>query len=73
MCAALFFQQRDLPAGSCWMLTRLAKRGTLGTGSDDGRAYVDRLVAEGPDPALQGVATRPRRGRNRVAVARAPG
>jgi EmrB/QacA subfamily drug resistance transporter len=46
----------DLPAGSCWVLTRLAKHGPLagadlasrvGVTMDEGRPYVDRLVAEG--------------------------
>jgi DNA-binding MarR family transcriptional regulator len=46
----------DLPAGSCWVLTRLAKQGAVageelarqaGVGVDYGRPYVDRLVAEG--------------------------
>jgi DNA-binding MarR family transcriptional regulator len=46
----------DLPAGSCWVLTRLAKQGAVagqelarqaGVGVDHGRPYVDRLVAEG--------------------------
>jgi len=46
----------DLPAGSCWVLTRLAKSGPLaGTElarearvtPDYGKPYVDRLVAEG--------------------------
>jgi DNA-binding MarR family transcriptional regulator len=46
----------DLPAGSCWVLTRLAKQGAVageelarqaGVGVDQGRPYVDRLVADG--------------------------
>jgi EmrB/QacA subfamily drug resistance transporter len=46
----------DLPAGSCWVLTRLAKQGAVagaelarqaGVGVDHGRPYVDRLVADG--------------------------
>jgi EmrB/QacA subfamily drug resistance transporter len=46
----------ELPAGSCWVLTRLAKQGAVageelarqaGVGVDHGRPYVDRLVAEG--------------------------
>jgi len=46
----------DLPAGSCWVLTRLAKQGPLsaaslaaqaGVSTELGRPYVDRLVAEG--------------------------
>ncbi len=46
----------ELPAGSCWVLTRLAKSGPLaGTelareakvSPDYGKPYVDRLVAEG--------------------------
>jgi len=46
----------DLPAGSCWVLTRLAKSGPLaGTelarearvSVDYGKPYVDRLVTEG--------------------------
>ena len=46
----------DLPAGSCWVLTRLAKRGPIagaelaemaGVSVDHGKPYVDRLVAEG--------------------------
>jgi EmrB/QacA subfamily drug resistance transporter len=46
----------DLPAGSCWVLTRLAKQGAVagselarqaGVEVDRGRPYVDRLVAEG--------------------------
>jgi len=46
----------NLPAGSCWVLTRLAKQGAVagaelarqaGVGVDHGRPYVDRLVAEG--------------------------
>jgi DNA-binding MarR family transcriptional regulator len=45
----------DLPAGSCWILTRLAKQGTVAVEElarqadvtvDYGRPYVDRLVAE---------------------------
>jgi DNA-binding MarR family transcriptional regulator len=45
----------DLPAGSCWILTRLAKQGAVPTEElarqanvtvDYGRPYVDRLVAE---------------------------
>jgi EmrB/QacA subfamily drug resistance transporter len=46
----------DLPAGSCWVLTRLAKQGSLpgpalasqaGVTVERGKPYVDRLVAEG--------------------------
>jgi EmrB/QacA subfamily drug resistance transporter len=46
----------DLPAGSCWVLTRLAKQGAIageelarqaGVEVDRGRPYVDRLVDEG--------------------------
>ena len=47
----------DLPAGSCWVLTRLAKEGGAVPGSSlaaragvsvsEGRPYVDRLVAAG--------------------------
>jgi EmrB/QacA subfamily drug resistance transporter len=46
----------DLPAGSCWVLTRLAKQGAVageelarqaGVGVDRGRPYVDRLVCQG--------------------------
>jgi EmrB/QacA subfamily drug resistance transporter len=46
----------DLPAGSCWVLTRLAKHGSLagtvlaaqaGVTVEQGKPYVDRLVAEG--------------------------
>jgi EmrB/QacA subfamily drug resistance transporter len=45
----------DLPAGSCWVLTRLAKQGVVageelarqaGIDVDRGRPYLDRLVAE---------------------------
>src|ERR1700691_3187441 len=45
----------DLPAGSCWILTRLAKQGAVpveelaqqaNVTMDYGRPYVDRLVAE---------------------------
>jgi EmrB/QacA subfamily drug resistance transporter len=43
----------DLPAGSCWVLTRLAKQGAVAGEElarqaevDRGRPYVDRLVAE---------------------------
>ena len=46
----------DLPAGSCWVLTRLAKSGPLAATElarearvtvDYGKPYVDKLVAEG--------------------------
>jgi EmrB/QacA subfamily drug resistance transporter len=42
----------DLPAGSCWVLTRLAKQGAAAgeearAGVDYGRPYVDRLAADG--------------------------
>jgi DNA-binding MarR family transcriptional regulator len=49
----------DLPAGSCWILTRLAKQGSTGpvrsedlarqanVTMDYGKPFVDRLVAEG--------------------------
>jgi DNA-binding MarR family transcriptional regulator len=46
----------DLPAGSCWVLTRLAKRGAVageelaqqaGVSVAHGKPYADRLVAEG--------------------------
>ena len=46
----------DLPAGSCWILTRLAKQGTVRSEDlarqanvtvDYGRPFADRLVAEG--------------------------
>jgi EmrB/QacA subfamily drug resistance transporter len=43
----------DLPAGSCWVLTRLAKQGAVAGDRqgavevDRGRPYADRLVAEG--------------------------
>ena len=46
----------DLPAGSCWILTRLAKQGAVRSEDlarqanvtvDYGRPFVDRLVAEG--------------------------
>ena len=46
----------DVPAGSCWVLTRLAKQGAVagaelvrqaGIEADRGRPYVDRLVADG--------------------------
>jgi EmrB/QacA subfamily drug resistance transporter len=46
----------DLPAGSCWVLTRLAKHGSIagpvlaaeaGVSVEQGKPYVDRLVAEG--------------------------
>jgi EmrB/QacA subfamily drug resistance transporter len=46
----------DLPAGSCWVLTRLAKGGAVagaelaqqvGVSVEHGKPYVDRLVAEG--------------------------
>jgi EmrB/QacA subfamily drug resistance transporter len=46
----------DLPAGSCWILTRLAKQGPVAgeelarqanVSVDHGRPYVDRLVSEG--------------------------
>jgi EmrB/QacA subfamily drug resistance transporter len=46
----------DLPAGSCWVLTRLAKQGAVagkelarqaGIEVDRGRPYVDRLVSDG--------------------------
>jgi EmrB/QacA subfamily drug resistance transporter len=46
----------DLPAGSCWVLTRLAKQGAIageelarqaGVEVDRGRPYVDRLAQEG--------------------------
>ena len=46
----------DLPAGSCWVLTRLARQGAVagkelarqaGVGVDHGGPYVDRLVAVG--------------------------
>ncbi len=46
----------DLPAGSCWILTRLAKQGTVRSEDlarqanvtvDHGRPFADRLVTEG--------------------------
>ena len=50
----------DLPAGSCWVLTRLAKHGSVagsvpgaalaaeaGVSVEQGKPYVDRLVADG--------------------------
>jgi EmrB/QacA subfamily drug resistance transporter len=46
----------DLPAGSSWILTRLAKQGSVAgqelarqanVSMDDGRPYVDRLVSDG--------------------------
>ena len=46
----------DLPAGSCWILTRLARQGPVAgeelarqanVSMDHGRPYVDRLVSEG--------------------------
>jgi DNA-binding MarR family transcriptional regulator len=46
----------DLPAGSCWILTRLAKQGAVpgdelarqaNVSMDYGRPFVDRLVSEG--------------------------
>ena len=46
----------DLPAGSCWILTRLARQGPVAgeelarqanVTMDHGRPYVDRLVSEG--------------------------
>jgi len=46
----------DLPAGSCWILTRLARQGTVRSEDlarqanvtvDYGRPFADRLVAEG--------------------------
>jgi EmrB/QacA subfamily drug resistance transporter len=46
----------DLPGGSCWVLTRLAKQGTVASAElarqadvpvDRGRPYVDRLVETG--------------------------
>jgi DNA-binding MarR family transcriptional regulator len=46
----------DLPAGSCWVLTRLARQGPIagpllaqqaGVSTEHGKPYVDRLVAAG--------------------------